>query len=158
MTLLDHQKLLVQSTIPALTKHGEEITRVFYQRMFAAHPEVAPMFNQDDQKNGAQHKRLAGAILAYAGNLDRLDLLGPAVSRIEHRHVATKVRPEHYPIVGKYLLVAIQEVLGDAATPEILEAWSVAYNELAQIMIGHEAAIYAEQEEEQEQEEEVAAV
>ncbi|MBW8869642.1 MAG: hypothetical protein JF563_02515, partial [Acidobacteriales bacterium] len=46
MTLLDHQKLLVKSTVPALTKHGEEITRVFYQRMFAAHPEIAPMFNQ----------------------------------------------------------------------------------------------------------------
>ena len=120
--------------------------------------ESVPAETVDDQANGAQHKRLAGAILAYAGNLDRLDLLGPAVSRIEHRHVATKVRPEHYPIVGKYLLVAIKEVLGDAATPEILEAWGVAYNELAQIMIGHEAAIYAKQEQEREQQEEVAAV
>lgn len=143
--MLEHQKELVRATIPALTKHGEQITTVFYQRMFAAHPEIAPMFNQDDQKSGAQPKRLAAAILAYAGNLDRLDLLGPAVSRIEHRHVATHVKPEHYPIVGKHLLEAIREVLGEAATPEILEAWGVAYNELATIMIGHEKAIYAEQ-------------
>jgi nitric oxide dioxygenase len=51
------------------------------------------------------------------------------------------VKPEHYPIVGKHLLGAIQNVLGAAATPEIVEAWGAAYNQLAGIMIQHEAAL-----------------
>lgn len=43
--------------------------------------------------------------------------------------------PEHYPIVGTCLLQAIKEVLGDAATEEIMEAWRVAYGFLADIFI-----------------------
>jgi nitric oxide dioxygenase len=112
--------------------------------MLQAHPELRPMFNVNDQESGEQAKRLAMAILAYVGNIDRLDLLGPAVTNISRRHVQTHVKPEHYPIVGHHLLEAIKSVLGDAATPEVLGAWAVAYQELADIMIGREKAMYAE--------------
>jgi nitric oxide dioxygenase len=115
---------------------------LFYQRLLEAHPELAPMFNKEDQGNGAQAKRLAAAILAYVGNLDRLDLLGPAVTNISKRHVQTNVKPEHYPIVGHFLLDAMSSVLGEALTPELLEAWKVAYTELADMMMGREAAMY----------------
>jgi nitric oxide dioxygenase len=63
------------------------------------------------------------------------------LQRIEGKHVSLAVKPEHYPIVGQYLLGAVQEVLGDAATPEILDAWGAAYGQLADIMIGHERAL-----------------
>jgi nitric oxide dioxygenase len=102
------------------------------------------LFSTDDQDNGTQAKRLAGAILAYVGNLDRLDMLGPAVTSISLRHVRTQVRPEHYPIVGLHLLKAIRTVLGDAATPEIIDAWSAAYTVLANMMIMREKQMYEE--------------
>jgi nitric oxide dioxygenase len=142
--MLQTQKDLVKATLPALQEHGEAITRLFYKQLLEAHPEVAPMFATGDQENGRQAQRLAAAILAYAGNIDRLDVLGPAVSQISHRHVRTHVLPEHYPIVGQHLLAAIHSVLGDAATPEILDAWGAAYGELAEIMIAREQAIYAQ--------------
>lgn len=44
------------------------------------------------------------------------------VERISGKHGSLEVRPEHYPIVGKYLLGAVARVLGPAATPEILGA------------------------------------
>ena len=142
--MLDHQKRIVQATVPVLQQRGETITRVFYQLVLEAHPELAPIFNPRDQSDGAQAKRLAAAILAYAGNIDRLDLLGGAVTNIGQRHVSLNVRPEHYPIVGKHLLEAIQTVLGDAATPEILDAWTAAYAQLAEIMIARENLMYVE--------------
>jgi nitric oxide dioxygenase len=141
--MLESQKEIVKSTLPALREHGETITRVFYQDLLAENPELRPMFATGDQENGAQAQRLAGAILAYAGNIDRLDLLGPAVTNISRRHVTTHVRPEHYPIVGHHLLKAIKTVLGDAATPEIVEAWAAAYTKLADIMISMEKKMYA---------------
>ena len=55
------------------------------------------------------------------------------------------IQPEHYPIVGKHLLVAIKDVLGDAATDEVIAAWAEAYGLLAEILIEREAAIYDEQ-------------
>jgi len=42
-------------------------------------------------------------------------------------HISTKVLPEHYPMVGVSLLKAIQDVLGDAATPEVIDALKEAY-------------------------------
>ncbi|MDQ3330195.1 MAG: FAD-binding oxidoreductase, partial [Planctomycetota bacterium] len=51
----------------------------------------------------------------------------------------------HYPIVDKHLLVAIKDVLGDAATDEVIAAWAEAYGLLAQVLIGREAEIYKEQ-------------
>src|SRR5690606_27088312 len=46
---------------------------------------------------------------------------------------------------GKYLLIAVKDVLGDAATDEVIAAWGEAYGLLAQIFIDREAAIYQEQ-------------
>ena len=142
--MLQTQKEIVKSTLPALREHGATITRLFYTQMLEAHPELQTMFSADDQKSGEQAKRLAMAILAYVGNIDRLDLLGPAVTSISKRHVQTHVTAQQYPIVGHYLLGAIKQVLGDAATPEILSAWATAYQELADIMIAREKAMYAE--------------
>jgi nitric oxide dioxygenase len=140
------QTELVKATLPALSQHGETITQVFYKQMLEAHPEFKPMFSAADQESGVQAKRLASAILAYAGNIDRLDLLGPAVTNICRRHGHVHVQAEQYPIVGHHLLEAIKTVLGDAATPEILAAWAVAYGELADIMIAREKEMYAEAE------------
>ncbi len=53
-----------------------------------------------------------------------------------------EVKPEHYPIVGKNLLLAIKEVLGDAATDEVLNAWGEAYEVIAKIFIDVEEGIY----------------
>ena len=58
-------------------------------------------------------------------------------------HVRTHVKPEHYPMVGTAILDAIKEVLGDAATDEILNAWKEAYFFLADILIAREKELYA---------------
>ncbi|HEX6432037.1 MAG TPA: NO-inducible flavohemoprotein, partial [Niastella sp.] len=92
-----------------------------------------------------QQTALALAVLAYAENIANPTVLAPVIDRIGHKHTSLDIRPEHYAIVGKHLLASIQEVLGDAATPEIIDAWTAAYNQLAQIMSGHEAGIYAQQ-------------
>jgi nitric oxide dioxygenase len=138
------QKQLVRSTLPTLREHGKTIAHIFYENLFDAHPELRPMFTQGDQDSGIQGERLAAAILAYVGNLDRLNMLGPAVTNISRRHVILGVKPDHYPIVGYHLLGALQAVMGDAATPAILSAWAEAYGELARIMIAREEEMYQE--------------
>ena len=54
--------------------------------------------------------------------------------------------PEHYPIVGENLLASIREVLGPAATEQVITAWAEAYGFLAEILIGREKQIYSMQE------------
>ncbi len=136
---------LIKATAPVVAQHAEAITGQFYQRMFHANPEVKPFFNQTHQRSGEQPKALAGAICAYAANIDNLAALGPAVELIAQKHCSLDVQPEHYPIVGEHLLAAIQDVLGEAASHEILDAWKQAYGFLADVLIKREAEIYAEQ-------------
>lgn len=133
---------IVKSTVPALREHGMEITTTFYKIMFANNPEVKEMFNMDKQESGAQPKALAMTVLAAAQNIDNLEALLPAVKKIGQVHVNTNVKPEHYPIVGENLLLAIKEVLGDSATDEVLEAWGEAYGVIAKVFIDVEKDIY----------------
>lgn len=134
---------LVKATVPVLQEHGEAITRHFYPLMFREHPEVKAFFNEAHQAHGTQPRALASAVLAYAAHIDRLDELAAALPRIVHKHVALGVLPEHYPIVGHCLLQAISEVLGAAATDEIIQAWAEAYGALAQVLIQAEESVYA---------------
>ena len=134
---------IVKSTVPVLKEHGLEITKTFYKTMFTNNPEVKEMFNMDKQESGEQPKALAMTILAAAQNIDNLEVLLPAVKKIGNIHVNSNVKPEHYPIVGKHLLGAIKEVLGDNATDEIIDAWAKTYGVLSEVFINHEKEIYA---------------
>lgn len=133
----------IDASVPVLREHGLTITRTFYRNMFAAHPELTQIFNMGNQANGSQQQSLASAVFAYAANIDNADALGPVVSRIVHKHVSVGITADHYPIVGHHLLGAIQEVLGEAATPPLLAAWGEAYGLLADALIAAEKALYA---------------
>jgi nitric oxide dioxygenase len=135
---------IVKSTAPALQQHGLAITKRMYERLFVD-PEIKALFDQSAQASGEQPKRLAAAILAFAQNVDKLHALTPAVARIAARHVETHIKPEHYPAVANALLPAIKDVLGDAVDDKVLAAWGEAYWFLAQVLIGAETALYAEQ-------------
>lgn len=134
----------VKATVPALEAHGLTITQRMYERMFQ-NPAIREMFNQSHHgATGSQPKALAGAVLAYARNIDHLGVLGGAMERIAQKHVALNILPEHYPYVAEALLGAIEDILGDAATNEVLAAWGKAYWFLAELLIGREATIYRE--------------
>lgn len=139
------QKTIITATVPVLKENGVLLTKYFYNRMFTHHPELKNMFNMGNQKSDRQQTALALAVLAYAENIANPTVLLPEVNRIGHKHTSLDIRPEHYIIVGNQLIASIKEVLGDAATPEIVDAWTAAYNQLAQLMIGHEAGLYAKQ-------------
>lgn len=135
---------IVKSTAPILEENGEALTQHFYKRMFSHNPEVAPFFNPTHQQAGSQQQALAAALCAYAANIDNLEVLSNAVESIAQKHASLLIKPEHYPIVGANLLASIKELLGEAATDEIIDAWKQAYDFLAHIMIGREAQIYQE--------------
>lgn len=133
---------LVKATVPVLREHGVALTSHFYKRMLSHNPELMQVFNMGHQRAGFQQQALAGAVLAYAENIENLPALLGAVAHIANKHVSVGIRAEHYPIVGKHLIASIKEVLGDAATPELIDAWTAAYMQLADVLIGAEKAIY----------------
>lgn len=141
--LSDATITIVKATAPALQQHGLAITKRMYERLFV-NEDIKSLFDQAAQESGEQPKRLAGAILAYAQNIDKLQNLTAPVQRMVARHVETGVREEHYPHVANALLPAIRDVLGEAATDEVLAAWGEAYWFLAHLLIAKEKALYQE--------------
>lgn len=142
MALTQAQIDIVKSTAPVLKEHGQTITTYFYRSMLGAHPELKNVFSLRNQQTGAQQKALAGAVLAYATYIDDLPKLHAAVERIAHKHAALFIKPEQYAIVGEHLMKAIGAVLGEGLTPEIADAWGVAYQQLADVFINREAELY----------------
>lgn len=136
---------IVKATVPVLEEHGTAITTVFYKNMFNQHPELLDIFNETNQKLGRQQTALAMTVLAAAKHLDKLAVLLPQVTQISHKHRALQILPEHYPIVGHHLVGAIKEVLGEAANDDIIDAWTEAYDEIADVFIQLEKTMYEQE-------------
>jgi len=131
----------VKATVPVLREHGEAITVRMYEILFDTYPETKDLFTGAPED---QPKILAAAVAAYAVNIDNLGALTDAVGRMSAAHVRTNVKPEHYPMVGESLVGALKDVLGDAATPAVIEAWTEAYFFLGDILIAKEKEMYGE--------------
>jgi nitric oxide dioxygenase len=58
---------IVRQTLPAVAAAIPEITKLFYDKLFADHPELlSHLFNRGNQATGAQQQALAGSIAAFA--------------------------------------------------------------------------------------------
>ncbi|MDK7199568.1 globin domain-containing protein [Corynebacterium amycolatum] len=144
--LTPEQAEIVTQTLPVVGANIEKITPNFYNRMFAAHPElIADTFNRGNQKQGAQQKALAASVATFAATLVDPDAPAPEelLSRIGHKHISVGIKPEQYPIVHKHLFDAIEEIL----TPEVFQgavrdAWDAVYLEMQRVLINFEKGLY----------------
>ncbi|CAF3336644.1 unnamed protein product [Rotaria sp. Silwood2] len=103
--------------------------------MFKEHPELRNFFNQTNQKTGKQPVALAQTVCYFVDNRDSLDVMIPQMRRVSSKHRTITVKPEHYPIVGKYLLQAIIKYMGDKATLELMAAWQAVYDMIKDAII-----------------------
>ncbi len=105
-----------------------------YQLAFEERPDYMLGFENffmNHLDGAGQARKLANSVYAYATHIDRLDELAQAVDQIAHRHVAARILPEQYPLIGEKLLQTMKDVLGDAATDDIIAAWAEAYSAAA---------------------------
>lgn len=145
--LSERSAAVVRATLPAVGGAIEEITPLFYRRMFTAHPELLrDLFNRGNQANGAQSRALAASVAAFAGMLvenpdQRPDAM---LARIAHKHASLGITADQYTIVHRHLFAAIADVLGDAVTPEVAAAWDEVYWLMAGSLITLETRLYAQ--------------
>ncbi|MFG2574152.1 globin domain-containing protein [Streptomyces sp. NPDC048481] len=137
---------IVRATLPAVGANLGAITELFYRRLFEEHPALLRnLFNRANQASGAQRQALAGAVAAFATVLverpgERPDAV---LGRIAHKHASLGVTSDQYTVVGRHLMGAVAEVLGDAVTPEVAAAWDEVYWLMANALIALEARLYA---------------
>jgi len=145
--LSDTQRATIAATLPAVEGALPQITPRFYEGLFTAHPDLLDnLFNRTHQKSGEQPQALAGSIAAFA----RLQLEPDVrrqrfiLGRIAHKHASLGVTAAQYDVVHEHLFAAIVDVLGEAVTPEVADAWDQLYWDMADLLIAEEAGLYAD--------------
>ena len=136
------QEQIIADTAPVVAEHLETITARFYPLMFERYPEVNALFNASHQASGNQARALAGAVLQYVQLRNNPAEARAALSTAISKHISLGIQPDHYPIVGECLMAAIGEVLGNAVTPDVADAWQALYDELAGLLIDVEQSHY----------------
>ena len=142
--LTSAQEQVIAATAPVVAEHLDAITQRFYPLMFDRYPEVKSLFNQTHQQNGGQPKALAGAILAYVQVRQNQETARQIMETVVNKHISLDIQPNQYPIVGECLMEAIGQVLGEAVTAEVADAWGALYQELAGLLIELEEQRYQE--------------
>ena len=122
----------VQASFEKLMPIADQVGRLLYAELFAAHPELRPMFATDIEP---QAKKLVQMLAVVVKSLDKLPTILPTVENLAQRHRHYGVADEHYAMVGTALIATLQRVLGEAFTPAVKQAWISAYAALSGVMM-----------------------
>ncbi|WP_058234337.1 globin domain-containing protein [Devriesea agamarum] len=147
IALSEEHAATVRATLPLVGAKIHDIAPCFYGKMFTAHPELLRnLFNRGNQAGGMQPVALAASVAAFATIL--VDPSSPdpdaMLRRIVAKHVSLGIREDQYQIVHDNLFAAIVEILGDAVTPPVAEAWDEVYWLMARTLINAESSTYTE--------------
>jgi hemoglobin-like flavoprotein len=126
------QILLVRSSWPAIADDADGLTRHFYAHLFDIDESAARLFSGVDMTT--QRKKLAQALAVVVHALDDVDCLLPPLAALAKRHTGYGVEDRHFDSVGDALLWAMTDVLGDAFTPDLRDAWAQAYAMVSSVM------------------------
>ena len=110
-----------------------EFSASFYNKLFAFHPELKPLFKNTDLD--AQEKKLIASLAIIVENLRNPEQLTPALKSLGAYHHTVGTLKEHYPFVGQALLETFAEYLGDEWNQTTKQAWLDAYNLISEIML-----------------------
>jgi hemoglobin-like flavoprotein len=131
------QKTLVQESWKLVQPISDQAAELFYGRLFELDPALRPLFKGDMRQQGMKLMKTIGLAVASLNDFARLE---PVVQALGQRHTGYGVKTTHYSTVGEALLWTLEQGLGSAATPAVLEAWGAVYGALSSVMIAASAA------------------
>jgi hemoglobin-like flavoprotein len=128
----------VQRSFSDLGTRTDELARQFYARLFALDPSVEDLFSTDP---AVQRAKFVDELTEIVRSISALDRFVPRALDLGARHVAYRVKPDHYRLVGQALIGALGAVLGDAFDAELEAAWKQAYDLVAETMMEGAAGV-----------------
>ncbi len=123
----------LRSSFSRLSPRADALTHSFYDRLFARHPEVLPLFDGTDFD--AQRKKLMRALALVVRHLEQPDFLRAYLQGLGAIHLAYGVVPEHYRAVGECLLTALADTAGSTWSEAEAAAWQGAFTLISEAMI-----------------------
>ena len=137
-TLTPQQIALIQSSFQQVLPMADAAGLLLYERIFVLAPETRSLFADDIRP---QASRLMAAVKFAVDRLHDLDAVQPFLMKLGARHVGYGVRPEHFEVVAEALLWTLERGLGEAFSPDVREAWAVAWAVIADAMAAGMASV-----------------
>jgi len=131
------QITLVQASFERLRPQLPAMATRFYQELFALDPGLRPLFTTPMD---LQKVKFAEKLTEIVQAMPRLEELLAHTRDLGARHVGYGVRAADYQVLGNALLATLEAVLGDSFDAPTREAWTLAYNLVAEIMLEGAAA------------------
>eukprot|EP00339_Tiarina_fusa_P024134 CAMPEP_0117031376 /NCGR_PEP_ID=MMETSP0472-20121206/22562_1 /TAXON_ID=693140 ORGANISM="Tiarina fusus, Strain LIS" /NCGR_SAMPLE_ID=MMETSP0472 /ASSEMBLY_ACC=CAM_ASM_000603 /LENGTH=159 /DNA_ID=CAMNT_0004739695 /DNA_START=61 /DNA_END=540 /DNA_ORIENTATION=- len=145
------------STVSNVIDSWEEVRRIpsyeektgvaLFKKLFELEPEAKVIFgfdkNMDVSSELAKSPRFIKHAKYFIQMIDKaLGMLGPDIELLTEilldlgaKHVGYGVKPEYFPSMGRALIYAVKEQLGDKFSEEMKDAWVEVYGALSYDMI-----------------------
>ncbi len=133
------QRALVGESVERLEPRIPELSRLFYDRLFAVSPAARAAFKGSDE---FRQRKFANLFITFR-TLNSLEAMAPAISEMgkRHRGFHRQFQLFIHPML-QALLDILHDVIGKDMTLELATAWDAVYDDVAAIMV--EAAPPAE--------------
>jgi nitric oxide dioxygenase len=123
---------LVQESFQLLLPVADAAGVMLYERIFALAPATRVLFAGDIRPHAA---RLMAAVGAAVDGLDDFQAVAPFLVRLGARHMRYGVCPQHFEVAGSALLWTLRQNLGESFTPQVRDAWVVAWDVIAAALL-----------------------
>ncbi|PPS43334.1 globin family protein [Chroococcidiopsis sp. TS-821] len=124
---------VLEQSFERVKPYANEFAASFYNNLLTDYPQLQPLFAKTDMQQ--QHQKLIMSLILVIGNLRNPEILKVTLQNLGARHVSYGTLQQHYPMVGAALLKTFESYLGTDWTPEVKQAWTDAYEVLANMML-----------------------
>jgi hemoglobin-like flavoprotein len=127
----DHTIGLVKEGFDLVEPIAPRAAALFYENLVEAAPSLQPLIKGDGVAQGA---RLMQMVELAVSKLDSSAMLSPTLRSLGRSLASHGFEDRHYDTAGGALLKTLRQCIGAAYTPDLEEAWTDAYRELAGTM------------------------
>ena len=115
-----------------MERQGEQAIDLFYENLFAARPDLRPMFSGSRQR---QSRKFLQSLRMIINSLDEPERNIEVLEQLGARHKGYGVQASHYEVGGKVLIATLASLFGEDFTRETREAWQAGFGLIAAVMV-----------------------
>ncbi|MGY4106412.1 globin domain-containing protein [Aeromonas encheleia] len=123
---------LVQRAWSKVTALNHSYVQEVYEELFRLSPELITLF---PDPAGMPVAKVSETLNTVITSLEQLDAMGFIIRDLGRRHRKFKVEPHQFALLKQALTTVLARRLGANFKPELAEAWSQMYDEIAALML-----------------------
>jgi hemoglobin-like flavoprotein len=133
---------LIRQSFSILSDDASRVGEVFYQRLNETAPDIVQVFGAYFDGGGSKFQVVSEVVNRHLRSLLSMPVtpggqkppIPPAVRSLGQRHAKYAVTDVQFAKMKEALMWTLEQVLGAAFTSDAREAWSVAYDNLADMI------------------------